>query len=57
MTLANLTIDENKREELYARAQVEGGVEMAIELQMLGLGPPGPDTLCSPNDTVMMDIS
>ncbi|KAI0682297.1 hypothetical protein BC835DRAFT_1400880 [Cytidiella melzeri] len=32
LTLANLTVDENTREELYARAQVEGGD--TIELQL-----------------------
>ncbi|THH27700.1 hypothetical protein EUX98_g6492 [Antrodiella citrinella] len=32
ITLANLTPDENKREELYSRAQAEGGDEIVMEL-------------------------
>lgn len=32
LTLANLTADERKREELYARAQTEGGDALALEL-------------------------
>ena len=32
ITLANLTPDENKREELYSRAQAEGGDEIIMEL-------------------------
>jgi hypothetical protein len=32
LTLANLTSDENKREELYARAQTEGGDVLHLEL-------------------------
>ncbi|KAI0072397.1 hypothetical protein K474DRAFT_1581489, partial [Panus rudis PR-1116 ss-1] len=32
LTLANLTIDENKREELYSRAQREGGEEVVAAL-------------------------
>ncbi|TCD71717.1 hypothetical protein EIP91_005483 [Steccherinum ochraceum] len=32
ITLANLTQDENKREELYSRAQAEGGDEIVTEL-------------------------
>lgn len=32
LTLANLTVDENAREELYARAQTEGGDTLALEL-------------------------
>lgn len=31
LTLANLTVDENKREELYARAQAEGGDEVELD--------------------------
>ena len=32
LTLANLTADEQKREELYARAQTEGGELLQLEL-------------------------
>ena len=32
LTLANLTADENAREELYARAQTEGGAALELEL-------------------------
>ncbi|EPQ56196.1 hypothetical protein GLOTRDRAFT_39779 [Gloeophyllum trabeum ATCC 11539] len=32
LTLANLTIDNNKREELYSRAQAEGGNQVVLEL-------------------------
>ncbi|KZT20994.1 hypothetical protein NEOLEDRAFT_1164772 [Neolentinus lepideus HHB14362 ss-1] len=32
LTLANLTIDNNKREELYSRAQAEGGDQVVLEL-------------------------
>ncbi|TFK48488.1 hypothetical protein OE88DRAFT_1664326 [Heliocybe sulcata] len=33
LTLANLTIDNNKREELYSRAQAEGGDQVILELE------------------------
>ena len=36
IVLANLTADENKREELYARAQTEGGPD--LDLSMDGEG-------------------
>ncbi|CAL1713945.1 unnamed protein product [Somion occarium] len=55
LTLANLTIDENKREELYCRAQTEGGEEVASELQLMGLGPPMASSMST--DTVMMDVN
>ncbi|KAH8091659.1 hypothetical protein BXZ70DRAFT_952720 [Cristinia sonorae] len=38
ITLANLTPDENKREELYSRAQAEGGEEIVMELSLPSAG-------------------
>ena len=32
LTLANLTVDENTREELYARAEAEGGDSIQLDL-------------------------
>ncbi|KAI0351284.1 hypothetical protein OH77DRAFT_1411267 [Trametes cingulata] len=34
LVLANLTVDENKREELYTRAQTEAGEELRLELDL-----------------------
>ncbi|KAH9852005.1 hypothetical protein C2E23DRAFT_828614 [Lenzites betulinus] len=36
LVLANLTADENKREELYTRAQAEAGDELRLELELDG---------------------
>jgi len=38
LTLANLTADENKREELYSRAQKEGGGEGIFDVEEAGSG-------------------
>ncbi|TFK34033.1 hypothetical protein BDQ12DRAFT_380563 [Crucibulum laeve] len=43
VTLANLTRDESKREELYARAQAEGGDDWQLELDSMSMGSVGED--------------
>ncbi|THG96315.1 hypothetical protein EW026_g5489 [Hermanssonia centrifuga] len=47
VTLANLTADENKREELYARAQAEGGEDVDLELD--------PPQIHTPTFEIVMD--
>ena len=41
LVLANLTVDENKREELYTRAQTEAGEDLQLDLD-IGDAAPAP---------------
>ncbi|KAI9070223.1 hypothetical protein FKP32DRAFT_1558336 [Trametes sanguinea] len=58
LVLANLTIDENKREELYTRAQAEaGGADLGLELELeLGPGPADAAAAAAAEDEPM-DVS